>query len=482
MLPFGEWMPDLPPNELQGATVATNVIPDARSYRSFPSLAAYSGALAARAQGGIFATDASRANHNIAGDATTLYLLNGASWGAATSGFTTNTDEHWEFAQWGDTVIAVNGHNDDPQQLSLTALTFVPLAGGPPRARHIAAMRDFIVVGNTDTSPYQVRWSAINDAHSWTANATTLADSQLLPSEGGWVQKVLGGEYGVVLQERRIWRMLFVGPPLIFQFDAIQTNVGAYAAQGAVRWQNLTFFLSNDGFYSFDGANINPIGRGKVDRFFLTDLNPTWLHRVHAAIDPHSKLVMWAYPSSASVDGVCDRIIIYSWAFNRWTLISGVAIELLLLSITTGYTLEDLDAFGSIDALAWSLDSDQWTGGSVILSAFDSTHKLGRFTATPMAATVDTGEFQLVPGYRSTVYSVRPYLDGENSDCTIQIYTRERLNQPAAAAAPAQAPNDTGFAETLVSGRYMRIRLTTNGDDFTHLMGVDLESAKEGVR
>src|SRR4029077_2402588 len=107
----------------------------------------------------------------------------------------------------------------------------------------------------------RVRWSAINNANSWTADPTTLAGYQDLLGEGGWIQKIVGGEQGgYVIQEHAIWRMTFVGSPLIFQFDKVKTGIGAYAPQSVVSFQGMIFFLANDGFYMFDGSNIIPIG------------------------------------------------------------------------------------------------------------------------------------------------------------------------------------------------------------------------------
>ena len=41
-VPFGEWLPDQPDHNKQGANVATNVYHAANTYKRFPSLVAYS--------------------------------------------------------------------------------------------------------------------------------------------------------------------------------------------------------------------------------------------------------------------------------------------------------------------------------------------------------------------------------------------------------------------------------------------------------
>src|SRR5213593_4617577 len=101
-IPFGEWLPDLHTIGLQGAITVTNVIPDQKSYRPFPSLVSFSTqGLGGRCQGGIIATDGAGNNYNYAGDASALYVLAAQSFTVATrlvGGFyTTNADEYWEF-------------------------------------------------------------------------------------------------------------------------------------------------------------------------------------------------------------------------------------------------------------------------------------------------------------------------------------------------------------------------------------------------
>lgn len=489
-IPFGEWLPDLPTLDPSGSPVVTNVIPDAKSYRSFPALAPFSTSLGARCQGGIFATDASFVNYNYVGDASALYTLSQQSFSVATrvvgGAYTTNADDYWEFVNWGNTVIGVNGFVDLPQQISLGAANFVNLSTGV-KARHIATMRDFVVMGNVSdsaTNVCRVRWSAINNPTSWTPSAATLADFQDLPTEGGPVQKVLGGEYGVILQQRSIWRMMFVGSPLVFQFDRVHNSIGALVPQSAVRYQNLVFFLSEEGFYAFDGSNLEPIGRGKVDKFFLADYSKTNAARMHAAIDPVNKLVLWAYASPNNIGGNPDKLLVYSWGFKRWALVEGLNLQYLFTTVTTGYTLEGLDAISTdLDALPWSLDSTNWTGGQLILSAFDSTNRLGRFDGSAMPATVDTAEFQLFPERRAMLTAIRPIVIGLSASASISILNRNNLTESASVGATAAYPNPTGFVQCRVDARYFRVRLSTaTGTNFTHLIGIEADGVPSGVR
>lgn len=489
-IPFGEWLPDLPPYGLQGATVCTNVLPDAQSYRPFPSFQPVTNALGGTVLGGIFATDPARNNYNYAGDASALYALTGATFSSATrlagGAYTTVAGDFWEFVNWGNSVIGVNGFIDPPQRISLGAANFVDMSVGV-KAKHIAVLRDFLVLGNVSDSAanvYRVRWSAINNPTSFTADAATLADYQDLPSEGGPVQRVVGGEYGVVFQHRAIWRMNFVGSPIIFQFDQVHNKIGALVSQSVASYQNQVFFLSEDGFYAFDGSQLDPIGRAKVDQFFREDLNPNYVTRIVAAIDPINKFVMWAYPSSDTTTGNPDKLLIYSWAFKRWTLVEGLDLDYVLSNITSGYTLDGLDAVNTnVGALIIPLDSIVWTGGTIVAGAFNSSHVLGRFNGSAMPATVTTGEFQLFEGERGMMLEVRPIATGLSASLTIAVLNRNKLTESLSVGAVPASPNNTGFVPTRCSARFFSIRMQTAANvDFKQLMGVEVNGVRAGVR
>ncbi len=512
VIPFGEWLPDLPltglapehvptigatiPAGASGAITVMNVIPDAQSYRPFPQLTVFGQPLGSVPLGGHFATDFASNNYNYAGDASKLYVLVGQSFSNVTrlagGNYTVTVPDTWEFIDWGNTVIAVNGFTDAPQVISLGGANFANLNQDVPvKGRHIAVMRDFVVMGNVSdsaTNIFRVRWCAINDPTTWSPSAATMADFQDLPAEGGQVQKILGGEYGVVFQQRSIWRMLFVGSPLVYQFDRIHNAIGAYVPQAAIKYQNLAFFLAQDGFYSFDGTNLNPIGRGKVDRFFFSDLSAAYLNNTVAVIDQINKLVMWSYASGNSMGGNPDKILVYSFAFNKWALVTGLNIELFLNSVSTGYTLDGLDAISTnLDTgIPYSLDSPQWTGGQIVVSAFDSLGQLSKFNGQAMAVTLDTGEFELFRDTRAMLNTVRPEVMGNGisgSEVSITVLNRNNLNESASVGYVATVANSTGFVPVRASARYFRIRLvTTAGYNFTHITGVEVDGVQAGVR
>lgn len=489
-IPFGEWLPDLPAFQNPGALTINNAYPTKIGYNSFPSIGASSTALTSRAQGAYTATDNTASVNKIvfAGDATKLYKLNAVTFENVSKTDTTYAlaaEDNWNFVQFGTYVIAGN-INDDTQYFDVDSGTeFDDLAGTPPRAKYWAVVRDFVVVANTwDASdlykPKRARWCGIGDPESWSISAATQADLQDLEGDGGQIQGIVGGEYGIIFQERSIWRMTYVGSPIIFQFDEVERGRGVLIPSSIVTVGRMIFYIGGDGFYMFDGVQSTPIGNNKVDKFFFGDIDATYYSRVSASVDPVNKLILWAYPGSGSSMGNPNRAIGYRWDIGRFFLLVDVNIQFLFSALTQGLTLEELDAISTnIDALPYSLDSNAWTGGKVILAGFNGDNQLGYFTGQALDAVLETGEFQGVQGRVALIDTVRPIIDGGTVE--IEMGTRNILTDDSVTYGTARSPNTIGECEVRSAARYHRSRVNIS-DGFVNAQGIECEPMDAGFR
>jgi hypothetical protein len=283
-----------------------------------------------------------------------------------------------------------------------------------------------------------------------------------------------------VFQERGIVRMNYVGPPAIFAFATAEGARGTPAPGSIAQLGTLVYYLGEDGFYAFDGSASRPIGANKIDKTFFADLDQQYLGRVSAAIDPINKLCFWAYPGAGNAAGDPNRLLAYNWSLDRWSL-AEVETELLLRSLSFGYSLDGLDAANaSLDALPFSLDSRAWTGGRVLLAGFDGAHRLGYFSGAALAPAVETAEAALGEGRRVVVTAARPIVDGGSP--AVAIGTRERPMDPVLFGGDV-AIDAQGSAPQRASGRHVRARVTLPaGGGFTHISGVEIDTAPEGTR
>lgn len=486
---FGEYLPDLPDFENPGATVAKNVIPAGNSYQPFLSASVYSDALDARCQGAFSTKDKDGVSLTFAGNASKLYKLASAAYAdvSISGGYTTNSDEQWFFTRFGDRLIALN-FTDNIQTYTLSSSSlFADLAASAPRARYATFIRNFLVVGNTFDSvdgnvPHRVRWPGIDDPTAWTVSATTQADYQDLDPSKGWVRQIIGGEYGTIFQERAILRMTYVGSPIIWQFDEVESGRGLLAGGGAVKAGNIIFYLGLDGFYAFDGNQSVPIGENKINQTFFAEVDLSYLSRISATADFDKQIIYWAYPASGN-NGLPNKILCYNYSPNakkRWTY-AEVDVEYLFTSLSEGYTLDSLDTLsGSLDALPLSLDSRAYTGDNYILSGFNTDHKHVNFNGAALDAVLETTELQSQEGYLTEVLRIKPIYSGSGT-VTMQVGTRN-LFSAANTWGNAISLNASGECPVRANARYHRFRVTITGG-FNDAQGVEvLEFRKAGRR
>ena len=114
MLPFSDYRPDLSAYQAGGSSqLIQNVVPRGDGYGPFPGLNAYTQALPAPCRGFFYARKTDGSIAVFAGTATDLYLLNNTnfSWILVSKGGVSYSvlppANHWQFAQFGSNVIAV---------------------------------------------------------------------------------------------------------------------------------------------------------------------------------------------------------------------------------------------------------------------------------------------------------------------------------------------------------------------------------------
>ena len=478
VIPVADWAPDAAALGNPAALRVENVVPGPTGYKPFRRFSVGSNALDDYPRGAISALDDSLVTYTYAGDESKLYSFASSTWSDASKagGYSTGEKERWEFVRWKDKVLATN-FSDNPQCITMGASNFADVTSAF-KARHIAVVRDFVVMANTTDGTDgeqidRVRWSGFNDETSWAVSSITGADVRSL-NTGGQIQRVFGGEYGVILSENSAWRMSYTGAPTWFQIDEVLPGVGAVAPGAAAQHGDSVYFLSAHGFVRLvNGAQPTYIGAGRVDNTVLQDLDTNHLHRMSAEVDPEANRVIWAYPGQSSIGGAPDTLVIYDWALDRWSTVK-VGVELIWRVSGVGLTLEQLDDLSaSIDALDTSLDSTRFKGNTPNLGAFNSEFKSGFFSGAPMTAVIETKEVELTPGSRTTAKAFRPLVDQGSVSGRVGVRASQSYPVEWVDASPLRPG---GRMPVRASGRYHRFELTLNGE-WTDVLGVSVDAA-----
>ena len=438
----------------------------------------------------------------------------------------------WQFLQFGNYALATNG-SDKVQYYDINASSyFGDLATTAPIAKYITAVRDFVVCANigAGTNPSRVQFSDINDPTDWTPGAASQSDSQDLP-DGGDITGITGGEFGIVFLERAIYRMSYSGSPLFFQFDNISRNVGCIEGGSIAQYGGVTYFLSDDGFYSCNGQQITAIGSEKIDRYFFNNANIGDIDSISAAVDPERNLVIWDYTTVSGPRG----LLIYNFETQKWceadtdvdylsTLAtSGVSLEGIdtAYNITAGafvatkqYTIRtvgttDFTAIGAvantvgvlftatgvgsgtgvaidmaasaaalktIDTLVTTMDDRLYKGGKFLFGGVRDA-KVITFTGTPATATITTNDLEY--GYNSVLTLIRPSVD--NGSASVSVASRRMLDDTITFGSSVSASEEDRCA-VRSAGRYHRVNFVPTGANWFSAIGMDIDYTTQGTR
>jgi hypothetical protein len=476
LLMWGDYRPDVSDYEGSTSRNVLNVVPRGDGYGPFPSFSAYTGALAGVCRGAFYALKSDGSVITFAGTATKLYQLNNTDFAwtdVSKSGSTYSSlsaNAQWQFAQFGNLVFATQA-NEPLQVFDLSSATeFSDCAGSPPQAAYISVVGRFLVLSGLLSNPYRIQWSGLNATTTWTSG-TNSSDFQDFP-DGGIVRGVAGGEYGIIFQDQSIRRMSYVpGSPLIFQIDRITQDKGLFAPYSIIRAGEKIFFFAGQGFHKIEPGGVpEQIGREKVDRTFLTDLDKGHLELFIGAADPRSTKVYWAYRSVNGVNpALYDKIIGYDYLLDRFFPLS-IAGEYLLGISQTGLTLENLDDISSsLDALTLSLDSYA-TAVQPQIAQFDSSHVLGFFAGTNMEATLESAE-QGTDENRITIRGFRPVTDAATLYGSVSY--RETTSATVTAGSEVLVNSRTGRCDMMRDTRYSRFKARVPaGTSWTFSAGV----------
>lgn len=404
----------------------------------------------------------------LAGTATNLYRYSGTAWTSVLGSLTASS---WRFDQFGDNVIGAKGGT--PVKFDLIGGTAATLGGSPPDADMVATVRQQVFLAGDPSALNTVYISGYNDSEGWTPGTN---QSLAVPfPNGGDIMGLCGGDTGLILQKRSIKRATYTGDVTVWQFDEISHDVGCMAKGSVVQAGYLVFFLSEQGFKVCDRNEVRGIGSEKLDRWFFSSYSRSDIANISAAIDPRTTTVLWAMP------GTPGRIIAYNWTLDKWSVLS-VSLRSVFSGFTANISIDALDGLypGGIDTIPYSLDAAIFAGGNPLFIVCDATGVLGTLSGDNMAAQFTLAPVEVDPGYRVRIRGAR--LVGDVTSGTVSIDARARAGDPSYIVVSG-AIRDNGRVPLRANGRHIgQVIDIPAGDNWSYILGVDLEYERSGAR
>ena len=468
---FGEWLPDQPALDNPGMPEASNVLRVGQQYVPYLPMVNSGSALT----GAILSALRARGS-GTAGTNGNLYLgqQNGATFkiwcasgnnGGAYSDVTPTGGllgaQIMTLAQFDENVI-LTGNTFVPQfavlGLSASPPIFSKLTGAfgdAPAGVVAGVVGQFVVLGNMGSGAgYAVQWSGIGAPTDWPTpnSAQAVAEQsgeQLVDPALGNVWGISSGDqWGLVLLDGGIVRMAYDGGGTVFQFDTIFRGPGPLFPGWWIKVGQLIYFASSAGFFVTDGTQVIPIGRGKVDNYFLSHLDTTKLTSVQCGVDYKNRLIYWTLPKTAD-GGNPTELLAFNYEEQKWTHV--------------------------FDSIRLFVRGEESVGVQVGTEVFGNNDTLGTLTGTPGTASLISQELELNPGGRALVSGFRPQVSGTSPSVTCKVGSRNSLGDAVSFTASQTPDASTGSANFLVDNRYHRAEVDITGA-FVHAIGGEFDS------
>jgi hypothetical protein len=266
----------------------------------------------------------------------------GIGWGAASWGFSTwgtprptgvitQRARIWVLDNWGEDLIAtIYGGKTYYLQTSAfitsrttraTLLTNAPTQSNymvvSSRDRHLIFLGTQTTPGSTSTyDPMAVLFGNQESITDFIPSATNTAGFQRLSSGNRIVTAVRTRGDLILLTNNSAHQMQFVGPPYTFSFKQTGTNCGAISPHAAVEAENVVYWMSNGGFFLFDGV-VKQIPC-TVQDYVYSDIDDEEQFTTFAGVNLQFAEVSWFYASQNS--SYINRVVTYNYRENLWTI------------------------------------------------------------------------------------------------------------------------------------------------------------------
>lgn len=452
-LPFGEWLPDQRLFLNQGLLRAENVVPVYGNYFVAPHHTPISAALAQTVYG-LGASPTASAWTSYVGTTSKIYEVSNLGVVTDRSGAAYATPDVISGSQitnFGTSVIETR-YTAPPNILLSGAGAFVALHSGTfaPAGRFPFAVRGNLFLANCSVpapydavlagaNPQLVAWSQTDAPRFFGGPRVDPqyvgADYQQINNDYGAVTGAVGGQYGIIFQQRAIIRV--DGPPYTFQ--EVVRGKGMRAPNSIVQVDQDTYFWGESGpsVLEYGGQllksdQVTVLAEGKAART-LIDNNTTFSTMavapnfdpitISGAADLANGLVFWAYPNNvAAASPGSDFVVVYNISEKR---LSFFRMEPATAAVTFCRFLTNRVDLGD----AWGTGATQLfirrVGGVDQLCFWSPSG--GSNTDT----TLEGGYFQLDPNVTQRILRARPILAWDNGTFPISLsMTLKDTNRP----------------------------------------------------
>ena len=184
-----------------------------------------------------------------------------------------------------------------------------------PTTRHLIHLGTETTIGDTTTQDDMfIRFSDQEDINDYAATAINTAGDFRLQDGTKIIGAIKAKEVILIWTDNALYTMKFVGAPFTFGFEQVGTNCGLIGKNAVIEIDGTAFWLSNNGFFMFDGT-VKSLPC-TVEDFVFNNFNTTKGQQVAAGLNNLFTEVTWYYPSNNS--DFNDKYVVLNYGEKCW--------------------------------------------------------------------------------------------------------------------------------------------------------------------
>jgi hypothetical protein len=332
-----------------------------------------------------------------------------------------------------------------------------------------------------------IRFSTSEDINEYDIKAINTAGSFRLQDGTKIIGALNAKETILIWTDNALYTMKFVGAPFTFGFEQVGTNCGLIGKNAAVEIDGIAYWMSNNGFFAFDGT-VKSLPCS-VEDYVYDDIDTTKGQQITAGLNNLFTEVVWWYPTQGSAFN--NRSVVYNYG------------EQVSPPLGTWYTNTNQNSIRTswIDSLIYpkpyatkynSLGTgtfpvvigEEGLGSSVFFEQETGTDQVNPDgTTTTLTSFVESFNFSLQKDQSEIFLAMRRFLPNfkiltGNADVTISVSDYPSSNGTATTLSPFTITSSTTKVDTRARGRYANIKIENTGSGETWKFGtfqVDLQ-------
>jgi len=346
-----------------------------------------------------------------------------------------------------------------------------------PTTRHLIHLGTETIIGDsTSQDDMFIRFSDQEDINDYTPTAINSAGSQRLQDGTKIVGSLKAKETILVWTDNALYTMKFVGAPFTFGFEQVGTNCGLIGKNAAVEIDGVAFWLSNNGFFMFDGT-VKSLPCS-VEDYVFDQLDTTKGQQIYAGLNNLYTEVVWYYPSQGS--DYNDQYVIFNygeamkggvWYTGTEARTSWIDATIYPNPVATKFdstangtfpTIIGLDGLGQTTLFEHEVGTDQVNpdGTTTVVTSFiksfdfDLQQRQRSATGQPTGPSISGEVFlavrRFVPDFKD--------LQG-NCKVTLAVKRYPQQSDITTALSPFTITSSTDKKDTRARGRYVNIKI-----------------------